>query len=350
MSGYRFDISSNATYGETLIMRTLPLITSPSRRPLFDGSINFRHISNPILAALIVSSADGSESSVYKKEMPVAHECMLAWCVKTLRSSYSWGGYEEIIEDEFFNTTKMSHPWHTISRPDISGTDTDYKRDISIYPPNTIREGQGYGVSNDTMMDTVSSFDEIFPSAITITEPGAQAFLEVRLSFLDRAMYRAFRYSPWLAPNNIMHHMERIAVAMTNVVRADIGGTNSVKGQAFAPETYVDVKWAWLAFPLAMLMLCIAFLVATMIKTSRGGHEDIGVWKPSAMPTLIYGLPQELREDLTISTRSQTMSTGRPKKVKIRLMPNQGWRVSGQLCTSQTLQRRGDPLAPPGWA
>ncbi|KAH4385328.1 hypothetical protein HBI24_128460 [Parastagonospora nodorum] len=349
VSGYRLNDNSSSTYGETLLMRTIPLITNPDARSLYDGSINFRHIVNPILDALIFSAADGSESSVYRKDMPIAHECMLAWCVKTLRSTYSWGKYEEMVEEEHFETTKTPYPWHTVFHPEIDVTATDYFANVSIYPPNTSGDSLGFGLSNDTMMDTIFSFGEVFPSVITVESPGAKPFLKVRTSFIDRVMFRAFRYSPWLAPNNITQHMERIALAVTNVVRSDISSTESIKGQAFAPETYVEVKWAWLAFPLAMLIMCVVFLVATMVKTSRGGHEDIGVWKTSAMPTLIYSLPKECRERLTKNSSSQTMSGREPKNVKIRLMPNEGWRVSGQIYTSQTLQRRGDPRAPPGW-
>lgn len=330
-------------------MRMIPLITNPDARSLYDGSINFRHIVNPILDALIVSSADGSASSVYRKDIPIAHECMLAWCVKTIRSTYSWGKYEEIIEKKLFKTTKTPYPWQTVYHPEIDVTATDYFANVSIYPPNASGDSLGYGLSNDTMMDTIFSFGEVFPSVITVESPQAKPFLKVRTSFVDRVMFRAFRYSPWLAPNNITQHMEKIATAVTNVVRSDTGSTDSLKGPAFAPETYVEVKWAWLSFPLAMLILCVVFLVTTMVKTSRGKHENIGVWKTSAMPTLIYSLPQEYREGLTKNTSSQTMSGREPKSVKIRLMPNEGWRVSGQMHTSQTLQRRGDSRAPPGW-
>jgi hypothetical protein len=336
-------------YGETLLMRTLPLVTNPDRKTLYGGSIKFKHIDRPILDALIVSSADGSTNSVYRNEIPVAHECMLAWCVKTLRSSYSWGNYEEIVEETFFNTTESPYPWSTEYLPEFLGTSVDYYGNISIYPPAVDREGQGYGVSNETMVDTVFSFDEIFPSLITVADPTAKPFLKVRTSFVDRVMFRAFHFNPWLAPNNVTHHMERIANAMTDVVRSDVESNEFVPGQAFAPETYVEVKWAWLAFPLAMLTLCLMFLVATMIKTSRGTDENIGVWKTSALPTLIYSLPQEMRHNLTTTSIWRSTSSGEAKKVKIRLMPNQGWRVSGQICTSPTQSRRANSRPPAGW-
>jgi hypothetical protein len=350
-SGYRNDNSSNSTYGETLLMRMIPLITNPLREKIWDGSINFKDIGHPILDALIVSSADGTASSVYRKDRPVAHECILAWCVKTLRSSYSWGTYEESVEDVFFNTTKIPYPWEEGKFLDDNFIASGFIGNISIYPPSEPHEGPGYGVSNETQYDIVGSFDEIIPAVITVTEPKAKPFLKYRTSFTDRVMYRSFKSSPWLAPNNITRHMEKIATSLTNLARSESGGNEFIEGQALAPETYIKVNWAWLTFPLAMLTLCISFLVATIVKTSRAANNDIGMWKTSAMPTLIYSLPQDVRQDLTgDSARKSSIADG-ANKVKIRLVPNRGWRVSGRACTSvsPTLLRRDEDRAPPGW-
>lgn len=345
MSGYRVDDRGNGSYGETLLMRILPLVKNPSRDTLYDGSVNFKHVSNPILDTFIVSAADGSVDSVYRKEMPVAQECILTYCVKTLHSSYSWGQYEEVVDDTFINTTRIPYPWST--EPALeSGTTTEYHGNISIYPPTEKRHGQGYGVSNETMMDTVFAFDQMFPSLITASNPEAKPFLKYRTSFTDKTAYRVFYFSPWLAPSNVTHHMERIATAMTNVARSYAGSNEMVAGEAFIPETYVEVKWPWLAFPLAMLALCIMFLVATMVKTSRG---DLSIWKTSAMPTLMYSLPQDMRHNLTTDATWRSEESGGAKRVKIRLMPDQGWWVSGYMCTSPTLGRRNHPQAPPGW-
>jgi hypothetical protein len=351
LSGYRNDNSSNSTHGETLLMRIMPLLTNPNRERLWDGSINFRHIGHPLMDALIVSSADGSASSVYRKDLPVAHECILAWCVKTLNSSHSWGNYEETVQDTFFNTTKVPHPWKVVNSDNGQTFVTDFFGNVSIYPPDEPRDGQGYGVSNDTMFDITYTLDEIFPSFITVTEPEAKPLMKYRTSFVDKVVYRAFHSSPWLAPNNITRHMEKMATALTNLARSEPGGNEFVEGQAFAPETYVKVNWGWLTFPLAMLTLCILFLVATIVKTSRAANSDIGMWKTSAMPTLIYSLPQDVRQDLTGNSTWKSSIADGANKVKIRLVPNRGWRVSGRTCTSlsPTLLRKDDNRAPPGW-
>jgi hypothetical protein len=348
MSGYRTD-NISAAYGETLLMRTLPLVTNPRRRALYGGSVNFKHISSPILDALIVSSADGSADSVYRRELPVAHECMLSWCVKTIRSSYSWGAYEEKVEDIFFNTSKTPFPWSTVYRPELMATDTDFHYNISLYPPGTSRDGPGYSVSNETFLDVVEILDEVFPSLITVADPSARPFLKIRTSFTDRVMFRDFHFNPFLAPNNVTNHIAGMATAITNVVRSDPANNEFITGQAFAPETYVAVRWAWLAFPLAMLSLCAIFLIATMIKTSKGGHEELGTWKTSAMPTLIYSLPQDMRQNLTTTSTCRSIVDVGAKKVKIRLKPDQGWRVSGQMRPASTLLSRTNPQPPPGW-
>jgi hypothetical protein len=348
MSGYRMANSSNgSTYGETLLMRTLPLVTNPKREPLYGGSINFKNTTHRLLDAIIVSSADGSVESVYRKEAPIAHECMLSWCVKTLRSSYSWGVYEESVEETFSNTTEAPYPWSTISHPEQKITETNYHGNISIYAPDMSRDEPAYGLSNDTILQFVLLFDEVFPSTITVADMTAQPFLKIKTSYTDRVVFREVRFNPWLAPNNVSHHMDRIATAVTNVVRSESNSNELIAGEALAPETYVRVKWAWLAFPLAMLGLCLVFLIATMVKTSGDADGDIGAWKTSAMPALMYSLPRDTRQALT--TTSTRSDSGGTKKVKIRLMPNLGWRVSGQTYTSPTSFRRGGSHAPPGW-
>jgi len=339
MSGFRVGNDTETSRGETLLMRTLPLVTNPSRQPLYGGSINFKHIRYPLLDTLVVSSPDGTADSVYEKKIPVAQECMLSWCVKTLHSSYSNGGYEEQVLDTFMNTTSVEEwPWWTEDHADIQVTDTEFRANISILPPSMRTDEVPFGVSNDTILDIVVILDEIFPSFLTVANSTAQPFIKIRTSAVENVFFRSVRFSPWLAPNNVTYHMERMAQAMTNAIRSDAGVNEMITGAAYALETYVAVHWAWLTFPLIMLLLSIVFLVATMLKTSSNIHGDIGMWKTSAMPTLMYGLPQHMQKDIISTTSS---GGGGSRRVRIRLLPKQGWRVSGQVHSTST--------APPGF-
>ena len=340
VSGYRVENDTNSPHGETLLMRTLPLVTNPLRQALYGGSINFKSINYPILNALVVSAADGSAESVYRKDPPVAHECMLSWCVKTLRSSYAGGGYEEQVIKTYTNTTRIDNPWSSEQLPNGS-TDQIFDENITITVPSNDRNPTTFGVSNETFMRTVFVLDEVFPSLITVSNPSAEPYLKIKTSFTDQVRFREVRFNPWLAPNNVTHHMERIARAMTNVVRSDPSSNEFIVGSASSPETYMIVHWGWLTFPCVLLLLSILFLVATMIKTSRHTYDDIGNWKTSAMPALMYSLPKELQHGLGAPGTSRRGSTRRSKKVRIRLMPQQGWRVSGAVQPA--------PTAPPGF-
>jgi hypothetical protein len=109
-----------------------------------------------------VSSTDGSADSVYRKEPSVAHEYVLSWCIKRLRSSYSWGVYEEIVEETVSNITQLPYPWSTKDYPGFP--DTDYRENMTIHSPSDSQEGPECGLSNNTFLSFVVLLDEILPS------------------------------------------------------------------------------------------------------------------------------------------------------------------------------------------
>ncbi|KAJ5062649.1 hypothetical protein J3E74DRAFT_472889 [Bipolaris maydis] len=342
MSGFRVSNLTDPVPGETLLMRTLPLVTNMFRQPLYgSATINFEHIQYRILDAIIVSSVDGTADSVYEKKRPVAQECMMTWCVKTLRSSYQDGDYREEVQGVFINTTKAEFPW--LAKNDFASRSTyqEFQANIVIQPPSVTGNKTTFGVSNETFFDLAIILDEIFPSMITVAEPTAPKFIKIMTSRQDNAFWRSVTFSPWLAPNNVAAHLERMAQAITNVIRSDTDSNDLIPGISLARETYVVVQWGWLAFPLAMLILSIVFLVSTIRKTSSGGYEDLGTWKTSAMPALMYSLPKDIQEGVVSTTRSRVMRGKRASKVRIRLLPKQGWRVSGEVIAR--------PQPPPGF-
>lgn len=304
-----------------------------------------------MLDALIVSSVNGSVDNVYNKKRPVAHECVLSFCVKTFRSSYNSGGYKEDLEDTFFNSTTTPWPWTSEFWPDGDYTVVDFASDINIRPPPL--DGNSsvfFGLSNETFIDFGTVLDEIFPSMLTVSNATAPPFIKIRTSFMKQVMFREVKYSPWLSPNNITHHMERIAKAMTDVIRSDTASNELIAGSAYARETYIAVQWGWMTFPLLMLLMSMIFLAATMYKTSQEDHNDVGIWKTSAMPALMYGLPKKTQMDI-MSDHAARGAVGRgSSKVRIRLLPKQGWRVSGasHLATSPQLPQPA-VHAPHGW-
>jgi hypothetical protein len=350
MSGFLAD-SNGTRAGEALIMRTLPLTALLTREPLFgNGSIHFKHLRNTITDVLIVSSANGSAESVYQSVPPVAQECVLSWCVKTLKSSYDHGVYEEEIIETHVNTTAGPFPWISFPLADEFGTGVDifYLQDINIAGTTSdSRNFSGYGTDNETILSIIQGFIDIFPAFTTINDTFTRPVMRNKVSRESLAINRLLDFNPWLAPNNVSRHMERFATAMTNVIRSSPSNT-MLTGTAFSLETYIAVHWEWLSFPFILLLLSLVFLLCTIRKTSK--QSGVGVWKTSAMPTLIYSLPQDVQKELSHSRTDGKCKKG-ARKVRIRLLPDHGWRVSrhAQLCKSPGKDERPEPRAPPGW-
>jgi hypothetical protein len=143
--------------------------------------------------------------------------------------------------------------------------------------------------------------------------------------------------------------MERLATALSNAIRSDNDSNEMTTGQAYNRKHFIEVRWEWLAFPIALLVLSLGFLVATIGKTSSVEHVELGVWKTSAMPALIYSLPEEYHGELHGHSSEGTERSNSAKKVKLQLVPKQGWRVSGPRISSPTQFRRLNHQAPPGW-
>ncbi|KAF2474999.1 uncharacterized protein BDR25DRAFT_384460 [Lindgomyces ingoldianus] len=341
MSGYSINPITSSP-GEALLMRALPMVTAPSRQTVFGGSINFKHVRNPITDFLIVGASNGL-NSVYQNKTPIAHECVLSWCVKKITSSYYWANYKEEVIDQFVNTTEGPYPWQTTrTTGPVNGTSTFYLESITVDPSNGAG-GPSYGLSNNTAIQNMAVFDDMFPSFATVANASTTPLMRYQVYVKGQPRLRSFGDNPWIAPNNVTSHMEKLATALTNVIRST-NTTETVSGEAFSMETYVAVRWIWLSLPFVVLFLSLIFLIGTIIKSSME-RDQVGIWKTSAIATLLYGLPDAMQKKITSSA---TMGTPRAKtkELRVKLLPKKGWRVSGNLF-SPLAPKQNQP--PPGW-
>ncbi|KAH7396714.1 hypothetical protein DE146DRAFT_789374 [Phaeosphaeria sp. MPI-PUGE-AT-0046c] len=354
MSGYVVNGTNQShPQGEVLLARTFPFTEMTTNLPISGGSVKFKHVRNPILDALIVSSV--STNDVYSHKPPVAQECVLSWCVKTLESAYESGHYTETIKSTYENNTRGTFPWESYELPVVDGVEswwTIFNQNITIdrrtaapNASNAVIFDNIYKVDNLTASMVMLIFEQVFPSYYT--ESGTPGNLTLRLKdYWKGAKFRKMDFFAWQAPNNVTHHMERLAISMTNLMRSVPGTTVMLEGAAYNQVTFVSIRWAWLSFPFLLLILSLVFLAATIVKTSKDGAA--GVWKTSAMPTLIYGLPKETQKQLTSPTTWRS-GNGGPRKTRIKLLPNLGWRVSGQSLLNRSPRLPSGERVPRGW-
>lgn len=355
MSGYIVpnDTKVDSEHGEALLVRMLSLTEIYTKKSFYgDGSIHFKDLRNTMLDALIVSARNGTES-VYSGQEPVVHECVLSWCVKTIKSTYTWGDYQEEVTATSQNTTAGPWAWDSFEVPEEEGGGwyVTYLEEINVEAPisslsrtNNTTPTQSFGAGNGTAANMMAIFDDFFPSYYTSDGLNSTPTLRYK-NFLAGPSIRTLEFNAWQSPNDIASHLKRLAVAMTNAIRSNAESNSMVSGLAYNRKQFVLVRWEWLVFPLTLLVLSLGFLIATIIRTSEDGQDDFGIWKTSAMPTLIYSLPRDVQRDLKARQPSQSQ-TG---KVKIRLQSNQGWRVSGHNVGSPTWVRKPNHQPPPGW-
>jgi hypothetical protein len=349
LSGYVVPENGDHTAGEALVVRMVPLTDFDSKAAYYgNGSIAFKNIRFPIFDAL-VSSARGGRESVYHNEPPIVQECMLTWCVHTMKSSYEWGNYREEILSTYHEPVRENDPWPWTTEENSLGTSYTYIEDVTITPQSGYRRAfqsaitnDTYIISNDTQMNVINYHDEMFPSFYTSANIDTKPVLRHR-NYADGPTVRTMDWNPWQYPNNITHLMERMAKAMTDRIRSSPSIT-MLEGEAYRTEPYVSIQWGWLAFPLMLLILSLVFLICTIVKTSAAGAT--GVWKTSTMPTLIYSLPKETQSQFA-SSSAWSSEKNALKKTRIRLLPNMGWRVSGHDYVSPRLPS-GERI-PRGW-
>lgn len=349
LSGYILNEDGNVnTTGETLLMRAIPLTDFVTKEPLYgQGSVVFRNVVNPLLNALIASTPTAGDG-VLHGQAPVVHECILSWCVRRLTSSYEFGVYSENVTSEYWDTSDEPIPWPWKTYETEDALDLIYDTNVTLQPPSSNDSqqstGVSYGLNNVTVFYIKSIFDDFFPSMYTVADQSASPLLRYK-NYANGPSTRTMEFNPWQEPNNLTRHMERLASSMTNVMRSSHSKL-MINGDAFSRENYVEVRWQWLTLPLGLLFISLVFLAATIAKSATE-RDRVGVWKTSAYATLLYGLPDEMQNKITRSG-----STGTPrskaKEMKVKLQPNGGWRVSGNLFTPFTPKPRLNQ-PPPGW-
>ncbi|KAJ4352161.1 uncharacterized protein N0V89_007508 [Didymosphaeria variabile] len=332
MSGYNVDRNSNHS-GETLIVRAEPLYDIFSRNFMPGYVPKLNNSRNPISHTVVASGL--TLENIYNNATPIAHECIVSWAVKTLESSYSEGGYVEKVTDVFVNNTLTESPWLTRHIPMPNNAmdlwEYIYLENITMVSKN----GNTYTIDNDTHLLTLSIFDDAFPSYYTLLNSTNEddAMLSYKRWKTIVPYTRNVTYNPLLY-NNISKHFDNMAEAMTNLLRSATNDVEMVLGPSYDQEAIVEVRWWWLSLPLSLLAFTGLFLLATILRSSKE-NGVVGVWKTSAIATILYGLPDHMTEKMR-SEKEHGTPRAQAKMVKVKWIPKRGWRFSGASSVSPT--------------
>ncbi|KAG8630718.1 hypothetical protein KVT40_002337 [Elsinoe batatas] len=106
------------------------------------------------------------------------------------------------------------------------------------------------------------------------------------MTFSDTDITTAFYWMYYEHPSGIERLMSDLATSMTVAMRS-FAGSVPHEGQAWAWQSFVHVRWGFVAVPVATVVLTGLFLGLAVWRSRRGGVE---VWKSSALALLCFGL------------------------------------------------------------
>lgn len=110
---------------------------------------------------------------------------------------------------------------------------------------------------------------------------------------------REYGSSPalWLYKSrNISELIARMATSMTDVIRNTPTAHNfTVQGTAYRVETYIHVRWGWIAVPIASVVASVMLLSFTILATRK---QNAVLWKSSILPLLVGKLETKPEHDL----------------------------------------------------
>ena len=81
------------------------------------------------------------------------------------------------------------------------------------------------------------------------------------------------------ANGNFSAVVDSVATALSALFEAY--SVTHVAGRVLGPETYMEVRWGWIAFPVVLVLLGMVTLFGVMLQTRKYG---LGVWKTSFWP------------------------------------------------------------------
>ncbi|PUU77161.1 hypothetical protein B9Z19DRAFT_192131 [Tuber borchii] len=241
----------------TILNQTyLPLENST----MLKGGVAGRSSPFSTLAYLQAKSETGNWPPTYH-----GTECALFWCVKTVNAKVSKGVYSEKVISTDTDITIESNGERRFSL--ANGTEVT----SFVITPLAQESIQGSGGVTQHLSGWAkgSGYNRVFSS-------------DLMQGFSTQA--------------NVTEVMSRVATAMTNRLRDFDGTTPPVNGTTLGKESFIRVRWAWLAFPVALWIFSLIFLL-TVVVMSREGETKWGMraWGANSLALMFHGLDEDAR-------------------------------------------------------
>ncbi|KAI1492866.1 hypothetical protein F5X96DRAFT_319561 [Biscogniauxia mediterranea] len=222
----------------------------------------------------------------------VSNECVLYFCVNEYRA--------EVENDNFTETVIASY---TGDADPVMGENVT----ITVPPSGNRTAAQDFVVTATSWEAMSLYFADFWTGNVTGQVGRMSSTSDVMTALYD--LGEDGSGSGAQKPGGENNTVAAVAASMTRILRlwpqsSRSGGAASedpadarAVGTVWVTETYVRVRWPWMALPVAIEGLALIFLIGTIIQSKMSG---VAVWKSSTMP-MLEGKVRELQE--TFSNR-----------------------------------------------
>jgi len=211
----------------------------------------------------------------YYNTQPTTNECALYFCVKTYNASVVNGVLNSTLVASWTSDTGTPTVGAALGSTGMDGT-----QDAVLQAPVDGVNG------NHTYVIPAGSLANL-RAWLNVTLQGTMntSFSKVDGTIWAKDVIQALNETTdW---NGLM---SGVALSITSYIRSDasgLPGVVQVNGTAYKIETYVHVRWRWIALPIVLVGLSIVFLVATILKNE---NKRALAWKSSSLALLFHGL------------------------------------------------------------
>ncbi|KAI1667265.1 DUF3176 domain containing protein [Pyrenophora tritici-repentis] len=275
---------------------TLTLMTT---RTLFRARQTLRHsdLRTIIMAFVIIKAPEEwLESKVpWESSHPVATECALYFCANAYQAKSENGVLQEDVVGSW---TTEDPAWNETSKNLTSGERELIAEGYDLYDP-TYNRG-----NHDLLLEIPQEQNITYPvPKINISHTLIRSTIDYLESFTSSPQLPSgeekllIAYPVISAPpvfdalwnsTNLTRTFDNVARSLTNQIR----NTSPDRQQGVVRDwvIHIHVDWAYMAFPVGMLLTGILYVVLIIVESTR---LRVPVWKERTLPTLLYGFDDE---------------------------------------------------------
>jgi hypothetical protein len=241
--------------------------------------------------------------TIFNRENVLAYECGLWNCLQARSVNASNGVvHDTMVDSRIQRLIPQPNPGWQPPQVWAYTEEPSFNFDGFI-PQNELPSGWQGGldqveeVLNRALTGSVTisgSADVTYTTDVNAYEPGPPGgYVGAKKDFGSDCIHAA-----WVYADDFDKWWARLAKSMTNNIRMKGSlvseETDRYKGVAWTEVTYTKVRWIWLIFPAALVLLSILFLVATMVAS---WHSGLRPWKSFILPVLYTRLEDGLQEE-----------------------------------------------------